>query len=96
MEILDIAAILLTLASLFAYVNHRWIKLPTTIGIMLISLIISLILLGLGAVWPPMDDFAQDFVGLIDINETSWLLDGSINFPPGKRDMDSPSLHSIL
>ena len=78
MELLDIAAILLTLASLFAYVNHRWIKLPTTIGIMLISLVISLILLGLGAVWPPMDDFAQNFVGMIDFNET--LMEGMLSY----------------
>ena len=76
MELLDIAAILLTLASLFAYVNHRWIKLPSTIGIMLISLVISLALLGLGAIWPPMDDYAEKFVSMIDFNEA--LMEGTI------------------
>lgn len=78
MELLDIAAILLTLASLFAYVNHRWIKLPTTIGIMLISLVLSLVLLGLGAIWPPMDDYADKFVGMIDFNET--LMEGMLSY----------------
>ena len=78
MELLDIAAILLTLASLFAYVNHRWIKLPTTIGIMLISLLISLVLLGLGSVWPPMDDYAANFVDQIDFNET--LMEGMLSY----------------
>ncbi len=78
MELLDIAAILLTLASLFAYVNHRWIKLPSTIGIMLISLVLSLVLLGLGAVWPPMDDYAEKFVGMIDFNEA--LMEGMLSY----------------
>ncbi|PQJ28918.1 cation:proton antiporter [Rubritalea profundi] len=78
MELLDIAAILLTLASLFAYVNHRWIKLPSTIGIMLISLVISLALLGLGAIWPPMDDYAEKFVSMIDFNEA--LMEGMLSY----------------
>lgn len=78
MELLDIAAILLTLASLFAYANHRWIKLPTTIGIMLISLVLSLVLLGLGKVWAPMDDYAQNFVDQIDFNEA--LMEGMLSY----------------
>ncbi len=51
MALLNSAAILMTLAALFAYLNHRFIRLPTTIGIMLISLCLSLLLLlagGLG------------------------------------------------
>lgn len=45
MEILDIAALLLTLAAVFSYLNHRFIRLPTTIGIMLIAIVMSLALL---------------------------------------------------
>ncbi|GAA5496029.1 Na(+)/H(+) antiporter NhaP [Rubritalea halochordaticola] len=78
MELLDIAAVLLSLAGLFAYVNHRWIKLPTTIGIMLISMGLSLGLLLLGQVWGYMDDFADHFVGLIDFNET--LMEGMLSY----------------
>lgn len=78
MELLDIAAVLLSLAGLFAYVNHRWIKLPTTIGIMLISLALSLGLLLLGQVWGLMDDFAAHFVGMIDFNET--LMEGMLSY----------------
>ena len=45
MEILNTIAILLTLSAIFSYLNHRYIHLPTTIGIMLISLVLSLLLL---------------------------------------------------
>jgi len=43
----ELVALLLTLTALFSYFNFRWLKLPTTIGIMLIGLIISLCLIGL-------------------------------------------------
>ncbi len=69
MEFLDITAILLTLAALFAYVNHRYIKLPITIGIMLISLIVSLLMIMVGQFIPAFDDTAQEFVASIDFNE---------------------------
>lgn len=45
MNILNGIALLITLAALFSYVNYRFIRLPTTIGIMLISLLMSLVLL---------------------------------------------------
>ena len=45
MEILNTIALLLTLSAIFSYLNYRFIKLPTTIGIMLIALTLSLLLL---------------------------------------------------
>ncbi len=69
MNFLDITAILLTLAALFAYINHRWIKLPVTIGIMLISLIASLVMIAVGQFIPSFDDSATAFVASIDFNE---------------------------
>ncbi|MDA8084933.1 MAG: sodium:proton antiporter [Nitrospiraceae bacterium] len=44
----DIIAILITLTALFGYINYRFIKLPTTIGIMLISILMSLSMVTLG------------------------------------------------
>ena len=43
----EIAAIFLVVTALLAYVNHRFIGLPTTIGVMVTSLSLSLMLLGL-------------------------------------------------
>lgn len=42
MDLFTIAAALITLAAAFSYINYRFIGLPTTIGVMLISLVMSL------------------------------------------------------
>ena len=47
---LDIAASLLALTALLSYANQRWLKLPTTIGVMATSLALSLALVALDAV----------------------------------------------
>jgi CPA1 family monovalent cation:H+ antiporter len=78
MDFLDITAILLTLAALFAYINHRWIKLPVTIGIMLISLIMSLVMIAVGQFIPTFDDSAKAFVESIDFNEL--LMNGMLSY----------------
>ena len=46
---LDIAAALLVLTALLSYANQRWLKLPTTIGVMATSLALSLALVALDA-----------------------------------------------
>lgn len=48
MELYYSFSILIVLASLFAYWNHRFLKLPATIGIMVIAMLSSLILVMLG------------------------------------------------
>ena len=47
---LDIAAALLVLTALLSYANQRWLKLPTTIGVMATSLALSLALVALDAI----------------------------------------------
>lgn len=70
MNLLDTSAILLTLAAVFGYINHRIFRLPTSIGILLIGLVLSAILLAVGREWPGMISFADHFVTQIDFNET--------------------------
>jgi CPA1 family monovalent cation:H+ antiporter len=41
LTLFQIAAILLTLAAIFGYINHRWLKLPLTIGLVIIALLVS-------------------------------------------------------
>lgn len=48
MNLNEILTITVVIASIFAYINHRWIKLPPTIGIMVLSLISSVILVVTG------------------------------------------------
>lgn len=46
----DVAVSCLVLTALFAYLNHRYVRLPTTIGVMLIALLLSLALIGFDAI----------------------------------------------
>ncbi len=46
---LDIAAVCIVITALLAYLNHRFIGIPTTIGVMAGALVISLSLIGLDA-----------------------------------------------
>ncbi|GMQ80587.1 MAG: sodium:proton antiporter [Rhodothermia bacterium] len=47
MDLFTIAAALITLAAVFSYLNYRFIGLPTTIGVMLISLVVSLAIIAM-------------------------------------------------
>ncbi|MBE0621134.1 MAG: sodium:proton antiporter [Burkholderiales bacterium] len=47
---LNIAATCLVITALLAYLNHRFVRLPTTIGVMAAALVFSLALVGLDAV----------------------------------------------
>ena len=52
--LLDLAAILLALAAAFGYLNHRWLKLPHTIGLVVIALLASMAVLGLDLAVPAL------------------------------------------
>ncbi|MEO8853251.1 MAG: cation:proton antiporter, partial [Ginsengibacter sp.] len=52
MEIYNIITLIMVLAAIFSYINHRYIKLPGSIGIMLISLLASLVIVGIGVIFP--------------------------------------------
>lgn len=79
MQILNTIAILLTLSAVFSYVNYRFIKLPTAIGIMLISLVLSLILLVIGKFG--FFDISNQASALIkDIDFHTTLINGMLSF----------------
>lgn len=48
MNLNEILTITVVIASIFAYINHRWIKMPPTIGIMVLSLVSSVVLVAAG------------------------------------------------
>ena len=50
--IYSILTLLIVLTATFSYINFRFIKLPATIGVMLISLLCSLTILGVGKFYP--------------------------------------------
>jgi len=69
MEIFDVVAILLTLTAVFGFLNERVKRLPTTIGVMLMALVFSLVLIGLGAVFPGVTELARDIIKEVDFSE---------------------------
>lgn len=79
MQILNITAILITLTALLGYVNHRWVGLPGAIGLMLVALLLSLALLGLGLLGVPFpQQWAATVLSGIDFNTT--LMQGMLSF----------------
>ncbi|MEO7425936.1 MAG: sodium:proton antiporter [Fibrobacteria bacterium] len=79
MNVFQTVALLITLTALFSYVNHRFIRLPETIGVMLIALFISLGLIGLGfAGFSGISDSARNLLARVDFNQT--LMQGLLSF----------------
>ena len=54
MTLLDIIAILLTLSALFGYANHQILRLPHTIGLMIMALAGSAAVVGVDWIWPEL------------------------------------------
>ena len=79
MDPVNLAAIILTLSAAFSYINHRFIGLPTTIGVMLIALVLSagLILLGRLGIADLQNHAGQMLAGL-DFDKA--LMEGMLSF----------------
>jgi CPA1 family monovalent cation:H+ antiporter len=69
MGINDIFAATIVLASLFAYINNRWIKWPATIGVMALALMSSLLLVIAGKFFPVRFDKVVTVVASIDFQK---------------------------
>ncbi len=78
MELFDILAILLSLTAGFAYLNHRFIGLPVTIGVMVIALLASLLLQMIDLLGFHLGEYAAHWLGTIDFNKT--LLHGMLSY----------------
>ena len=59
MDVFETVAILLTLAAVLSYINHRWLKMPPTIALMLGSFALSLSLVAIGALPLPLGQHIQ-------------------------------------
>ena len=70
MQPFDIIAVLISLAAIFGYLNYRYIKLPTTIGLMLLGLLFSLAIIIVGQFKPEFSEYAKNFVENVELDET--------------------------
>jgi len=73
-----IASILISLAAASSYINYRFLKLPTTVGVMLVALVASLLLILAGSYVGGFREQAAQLVGQIDFDET--VLHGMLAF----------------
>ena len=78
MSLFEIIAILITISALFSYINFKLFKLPTTIGLMVIALVLSMSLNLAGIIWPGVISFAKSFLNSVDFNEA--LMHGMLAF----------------
>jgi CPA1 family monovalent cation:H+ antiporter len=80
MALFNIAAILLVLAALIGYVNHRFFRLPHTIGLMVITLVMSSLVLVVDAFRPELGlkQAAVEHVGRVDFGAA--LMDVMLSF----------------
>ena len=79
-SVLNLAALLVTLAAVFGYLNHRWLRLPHTIGLVVVALLASLGALALDALFPSLGFRTQvrDLLGQIDLYDA--LMKGMLSF----------------
>ncbi len=79
MSALNLASILITISAIFSFINYRFIKLPTTIGLMLIALVFSLLLLLAGKLgFADFEQQAEHLLASVDFNQT--LMQGMLSF----------------
>lgn len=80
LTLFEIAALLLALSALFSWLNAAFIKLPHTIGLLVIALVVSLLLIGLEAVAPSLGlaDSLRGAISQVDFNET--VMKGMLGF----------------
>ncbi len=80
MNAFDVAAILVAAAAVFGYVNHRFLRLPSTSGTLLVALVSSLVVVLIDRVVPGFDlrSAMEGFLGEIDFDQT--LMHGLLCF----------------
>jgi len=78
MGLFDIIAILITLSAVFSWINQRFLKLPTAIGLMLIALLMSLTLLLPIPGSEGLEQDAKAMLATIDFDAT--VLHGMLSF----------------
>lgn len=68
MEVYNLITIIIVLTAVFGYINFRFLKLPATIGIMIISIVASLVIVGIGFFNPDFFKKTTDLITTIDFH----------------------------
>ncbi|HMQ68855.1 MAG TPA: sodium:proton antiporter [Ignavibacteria bacterium] len=78
MDLFPLLSILIVLSAGFAYINFRILKLPNTIGLMLVSLLFSFVIILIGNFYPSLKYELASSLESIDFSEL--LLEGMLSF----------------
>lgn len=78
MEIFHLFSALISISAIFAYINFRYLKLPNAIGLMLVSLVFSLLLLLSGSFFAPLKILISEQLEQISFSEL--LLEVMLSF----------------
>jgi len=78
MSVFELIALLLTVTAVFSYVNFRFVHLPTTIGVMMIALIVSLAFIGLEALGLGLEWNAREILRSVNFDTT--VMQGMLSF----------------
>lgn len=72
LSLFEIVALLLVLSAILSWVNRAYLKLPHTIGLLVMALLASFVLMAMEVVFPAigLTDTMQSMLGQIDFNET--------------------------
>jgi CPA1 family monovalent cation:H+ antiporter len=73
-----IATILILLSGIFGYINVRFLKLPNTIGLMVITIVFTLIVIALSYFDPTLLNFEKEIISKINFREL--LLEEMLSF----------------
>lgn len=79
-SVFDVAAILITLAACLSWVNHKVLKLPSTVGLALMGTVASLLVMVIDLVTPGFEigESVRTFLRNIDFENT--LMEGMLSF----------------
>lgn len=78
MELYYSFSVLIVLTAIFSYVNERYLKLPSTIGIMLMAMLVSIALVITGNIFPNLFASFSRFIANLDFTEI--LMGAMLNF----------------
>ncbi|MDP9103965.1 MAG: cation:proton antiporter, partial [Pseudomonadota bacterium] len=77
---MDVAAILIVLATVSGYINHRLFRMPFTVGLTVMGAAVSLLVLGLDRGLPQLG-LGQSVIGFVrGINFSTALMNGMLSF----------------
>ena len=78
MSFFALISIVVVLSAIFGYLNVRFLRLPLTIGLMIVAILFSLLSLAIAQVYPELLKLEQEMVRSIDFQHV--LMDGMLSF----------------